>query len=274
MRLITILGASGFVGSHLVAALSARNIDHLAIKRHDEIPRRNLGDVLYCIGLTADFRAKPFETVEAHVCSLSEILQKHVFDSLTYLSSARVYANDTSATETDVLSVNPARADDLYNISKLMGESLTLNCGKQTRVVRLSNIYGDDPDSENFLPAIIRDALTTGKVMLQSAAESAKDYISIDDVVKLLIEICTHGTERLYNVASGKNVTNAELAAGLRAETGCTIEFAPNAPCVTFPLINTERIRSEFGFSPRLLLDELHNLIASERNSISKREKR
>ncbi len=269
MSLITILGASGFVGSHLAAALSVRNIEHLAVKREDPLPRRNLGDVLYCIGLTADFRSKPFETVDAHVCTLREVLQDHEFDSLTYLSSARVYANQsTTAIETNLLSVNPAEADDLYNISKLMGESLTLNCDKHTRVVRPSNVYGSDFDSDNFLSTIIRDALTSGKVTFHSAPDSAKDYVSIDDVVDLLIAIATAGKERLYNLASGKNVTNAELAAALRDETGCTIEFAPDVRSFAFPLINIERIRSEFDFKPRLLSDDLSNLIAAQRKAI------
>ncbi len=265
MGLITIFGASGFIGSHLAAALSARNIEHLAVERNDLAPRSDLGDVVYCIGLTADFRSKPFETVDAHVCTLRKILQDHKFDSLTYLSSARVYANQTTASETDVLSVNPTTADDLYNISKLMGESLTLNCDKHTRVVRLSNVYGNDSDSENFLSTIIRDALTTGKVTLQSAPESAKDYVSIDDVVNLLTQIATRGSERLYNLASGNNVTNAEIASALRAETGCTVEFAPNARRIAFPPIDIERIRSEFGLTPRLLLEDLSNLIAAAR---------
>jgi len=33
------------------------------------------GHVIYCIGLTADFRQKPFETIEAHVSKLAEVAQ-------------------------------------------------------------------------------------------------------------------------------------------------------------------------------------------------------
>lgn len=268
MDLITIFGASGFIGSQLVAELERRKVQHRDIRRDDKLPRQHLGEVIYCIGVTADFRSKPFETVAAHVCKLAEVLRSCEFASFTYLSSTRVYAkHPATACEEDPLIVMPALADDLYNISKLMGESLTLNCGKHTRVVRLSNVYGGDFDSENFLSTIVRDALTAGRVTLQKAPESAKDYVSIDDVVNLLIEIATRGGERLYNLASGNNVTNAELAAALRAETGCTIEFAPNAGRLAFPQINIERIRSEFGFTPRHLRNDLSNLIAAQRKA-------
>ena len=267
MGLITIFGASGFIGSHLVAELERRQVQYRAIGRDDKLRRQHLGEVIYCIGVTADFRSKPFETVEAHVCKLGEVLQSCEFASFTYLSSTRVYANNSAtACEEDLLTVRPAAADDLYNISKLMGESLMLNCNRHTRVVRLSNVYGSNFDSENFLSTIVRDALTTGKVTLQSAPESEKDYVNIHDVVNLLIQIATRGSERLYNLASGKNVTNAELATALRKETGCSIEFAPDAPRLAFPAISIERIRSEFGFKPRLLQDDLSTLIAAAAN--------
>lgn len=271
MNLITVLGASGFMGSHLVTALKARGAEHIALARPDILPNQNLGDVIYCIGLTADFRAQPLETVEAHVCKLREVLESCEFDSLTYLSSTRLYGNGVDTTEeSGSLSVNPNEPDELYNISKLMGESLALSSGKNAKVVRLSNVYGDDFSSRNFLTTIIGEAITQHKIVLRTAPESAKDYVSVDDVVRVLLEIVTRGSERLYNVASGENLTNAKLAAAIRKITGCSIEFAHDAPCVTFPQIDIARIRSEFDFKPRVLLDDLSNLIASYRAAIDR----
>jgi nucleoside-diphosphate-sugar epimerase len=264
MGLITIFGASGFIGSHLVAELERRQIQHSSIRRDDKVPRQHLGEVIYCIGVTADFRSKPFETVEAHVCKLGEVLQSCEFTSFTYLSSTRVYANNSAtASEEDPLVVMPAKAADLYNISKAMGESLTLNCGKTTRVVRLSNVYGDDFNSDNFLPTLIKDAVTTRKLVFQTAPESSKDFISINDAVGTLIEISTRGRERVYNLAAGENVTNRELAQSFSKTLGCTIEFAANAPRVSFPPISINRLKTEFAFKPRRLLDDLEQLIAS-----------
>ncbi len=266
MGLITIFGASGFVGSHLVAELERRQIQHRSIRRDDKVPKQPLGEVIYCIGVTADFRSKPFETVEAHVCRLGEVLQSCEFTSFTYLSSTRVYANNSAtACEEDPLVVMPAKAGDLYNISKAMGESLTLNGGKTTRVVRLSNVYGHDFSSENFLPTLIKDAVSTRKLVLQTAPESAKDFVSINDAVAALIDISTRGRERIYNLAAGENVTNLELAESLCRTVGCTIEFAPNAPRVSFPPINIHRLRTEFAFKPRRVLDELEELVSSYR---------
>jgi nucleoside-diphosphate-sugar epimerase len=263
MSFTTIFGASGFIGSHLVAELQRRKAEHFAIRRDDRLPQQNLGNVIYCIGVTADFRLKPFETVEAHVCKLSDVLQHCEFESLTYLSSTRVYANNAEpASEEAAITVDPANAGDLYNISKAMGESLALNCGRNARVVRVANVYGADFGSENFLATIIKDAVAAGKITLNTTRDSAKDYVSIDDVVYGLIEIATRGRERIYNLASGKRVSNGELAARLSGVTNCQVEFSGNAARLSFPSIVIDRMREEFAFHPSSVLNDLDGLVS------------
>ena len=266
--MITILGASGFIGSQLARKLAADRLDHRAIGRNDPIPDENLGHVIYCIGVTADFRQRPLDTAEAHVCALLELIRNHQFESLLYLSSTRVYADDESSNEEKPLHVSPRNPPDLYNISKAMGESIVMNCAPNARVARLSNVYGPDFHSDNFLPSIVRDAVTGEKLVLRTAPESAKDYISVDDVVNALVQIATRGRERIYNVASGVNVSHRELAEKLRALTGCKIEFVANAPVAKFPPIDIERLRSEFAFAPSSVVDDLPQLVESYKKAL------
>ncbi|HVF23246.1 MAG TPA: NAD(P)-dependent oxidoreductase [Pyrinomonadaceae bacterium] len=268
--MITILGASGFIGSHLARKLATDGTDYRAIGRNDPIPDEDLGHVIYCIGVTADFRTRPLDTVEAHVCALIELIRRHQFESVVYLSSTRVYADDVSSNEDKPLHVRPGNAPDLYNISKAMGESIALNCAHRACVARLSNVYGPDFQSDNFLPSIVRDAVSGEKLVLHTAPESAKDYISIDDVVNVLIQIATRGREQIYNVASGVNVSHRELADKLRELTGCEVEFAANAPVARFPPIDIERVRSEFAFTPSSVLDDLPQLVESYKRALAK----
>lgn len=260
--MITILGASGFIGSHLARRLAALDVDHQAIGRADLVPRTPLGDVVYCIGLTADFRSRRLETVDAHVCTLLQILRDVQFDSLLYLSSTRVYAGAASTHEAAPLLVSPQQADDLYNISKALGEAMVLNCGRRTRVARISNVYGRSA-SDTFLGRILKQAARGHRIVFETALDSERDFISIDDVVDGLVDIATGGRERIYNLASGVNVAQAELADGLRALTGCAIEVAPSAPTVRFPPIDISRMQREFAFAPGRLPDELARLITA-----------
>ena len=266
--MITVLGASGFIGSQLVKRLAALGHQYQAVRRGDSLPSGSLGHVVYCVGLTADFRARTYDTVEAHVCKLLEILRAAEFESLLYLSSTRLYGGSYSTTEETSVCVAPLNPGDLYNASKAMGESLVLNCGRSTRVVRISNVYGGDFDSDNFLTTIIKDAIINRKITLQTSAESAKDYVSIDNVVEALIEIATRGKQRIYNVASGVNVSNDQLTERLQLLTGCEVEYSDSAPLVTFPPISIDRLRAEFGFHTSGVLADAPQLVELYRRNL------
>jgi len=259
----TVLGASGFVGSHVVAELRRINADYYAPVRGDgDIFRRPLGHIIYCIGFTADWRTRPYETVHAHVAFLLTILERATFDSLLYLSSTRIYKRAGTGEEEQPLPFCPSVRDDLFDISKAMGESLCFSGPSNLRVARLSNVYGNDYCSDNFLPSVTRDAVR-GRVVLESDPQSSKDYIGVDEVARLLLAIAAHGQQRLYNVASGRNTTHAEILDALAGATGCSVTTRPNAPLLQFPSISVDRIASEFGFKARPLVDAIGGLADS-----------
>lgn len=272
MALFTIIGGSGFIGRHLAAALKATGQPVSTPERDTPIESLGaLGHVIYCAGLTADFRTRPHDTMEAHVGLVSRILAFGEFESLVYLSSTRIYDGATDGSEEMTFSVDPWSPDDLYNISKLAGESLCLNHeNPNVRVARLSNVYGtgmfsEGPGGQNFLGSVIRDAISTRHVELQSAPGSAKDYVHIGDVVRALVLIAIDGQERIYNVASGHTVSHEQLLDRLAEITGCTWSTAPDSPHIGFPEIMTGRIAAAFAgaglsWSPSRLLDRLPDL--------------
>lgn len=270
---ITILGASGFIGSQLAERLRETGAEFFAPARGAEISGQHLGDVIYCVGLTSDFRTRPLDTVNAHVCELLQVLRDCDFDSLLYLSSTRLYnSHHGLAKEEDPISVAPLSPSDLYNISKLMGESLALSSGRKVRVARISNVYGGDFTSENFLSSIVGDAVTKGKIVLRTSPDSEKDYIGIDDVTEGLIKIASGGQHEIYNLASGVNVSNRALVEGLSRITGCEVEFLPDAARVSFPTNSIERLRAEFGFSPHSVLEDLEGLVNLYKSRLGNRD--
>lgn len=259
----TVLGSSGFIGSHLVKYLKSEGRDCFTPGRQDaNIFKEDLGHVIYCIGFTGDFLQKPFDTVKAHVCHLSEILERAKFESFLYLSSTRVYSGLTAGLEDSCLKVNPQEPDHLYNLSKLMGESVCLFLNRPgIRVARLSNIYGFDPSSSNFLNSIIRDSVDKNKIVFRTSLSSERDFLGVNDVVKILPVISLRGRHRVYNVASGKNVNNKALADRLKQLTGCSVEVDKGAPRVRMPRISIRRIKKEFGFKRLSVLDSLKELV-------------
>ena len=240
----SVFGAQGFVGRNLVQHLRGQGYDVRQFARGDQSWRgSDLGHAFYAIGLTADFRSRPFETIDAHVSVLSDLLRSAAFTSFVYLSSTRVYVRAATTDEATAIPVQPAEPDDLYNISKLMGESACLGSGlKNARVARLSNVFGEDLGSSNFLTAVISEAVDTHCVRLRTSLASEKDYIWIGDVVAALEAIATRGTEKITNVAYGANTTHGEIMTALTQATGARIEVDTDAPMVRFPPIATQRL--------------------------------
>jgi len=260
----TVFGGAGFIGSHLVAHLRARG-HQCNMPGRDQVLKVTgpLGHVVYCIGLTADFRSRPFDTVEAHTGLVASLLRGAQFDSFLYLSSARIYQTAENGSETAQFTVDPADPSQLYNLTKLAAESLCLALARpEIRVARLSNVYGPDFESANFLTAITRDAAQRGAICLEAHPDSAKDYVAISDVIDVLERIALHGRHRVYNVAAGRNVTNATIVKALQDAFGCTVAWTPGARPISTQVIAIERLRDEFDYAPRQLPEQLASLFA------------
>lgn len=268
MQKFTVIGSSGFIGHALTEALTRRSdatvrcvdrqqMTHLS----GPLSGEDFGHVFYCIGLTANFRTRPFDTVQAHVCILRDFLENARFETFTYLSSTRVYEGASSTSETADLKVSPGDPGHLYNLSKLMGESLCHARGANARVVRLSNVYGAAMPQQNFLSQVLRESRESGHVRFLTAPSSSKDYVSIQDVVRWLPLIATRGTHAVYNVATGQNISNDRIGE-LLEQRGVGVGFSPDAPEWSFPLIDTRRLSEEFGPPTSSLAEDFDHLFS------------
>lgn len=268
-QVFTVLGAQGFVGQALSQWLRARGHEvHTPARQLSaaELSASLRGHVVYCIGLTADFRSRPWDTVDAHVGVLRQLLAEGDFASLTYLSSTRVYLGCDVGREDAALTVRPEDPDQLYNLSKLMGESLCHAAHRPerpVRVVRLSNVIGGDVASDNFVYALLREALATGVVRLNTSLDSAKDYVALADVTRMLELIASCGQAHCYNLASGQQTTNGELVDAIARLTGATFSVSDNAPHTHFPRVDICRLRREFGFEPMSPIDYFEEIVVS-----------
>ncbi len=259
-----IFGPKGFIGAHLSARLEQDGWAVRRIARGDESWRgQDLGHVFFCVGLTADFRERPLDAIDAHVSAAAAVLRYARFESFLYLSTTRVYSGAAEAVETARIAVDPTDPGDLYNLSKLAGEAACLAIPRpEVRIARLSNVFGPDMGPQNFLGSIIQ-AAAGGRLHLGQALESAKDYVAVEDVTTALTRIAHSGEARLYNVASGANVTHGELAEALSRLTGCEATVEPGAPVVGYPTIAKQRLSGLMDWAPESVLDRLPALLAA-----------
>jgi len=260
----TVFGGQGFIGAAIARHLQKKGYKVYLPSRSDTSDnlKSELGHVIYCIGLTGDFRVRPFETVEAHICKLANLLKSSDFDSWLYLSSTRIYSGiDNIAKESARLPVFPD-SDGIYDISKLLGEALCLSLkNEKIRVARLSNVYGKGQSTNTFLGSIIDDVKKGEALIINESPDSKKDYISIEDVIDILFKIAMGGRDRLYNVASGVQIRHSDIAKVIEEVSHVPVSFKNGAEKRVFPNIDISKIKQEFGFSPRLLSSDLTILL-------------
>lgn len=260
----TIVGARGFVGRHLVKHLLAKGSTPFTPARDNAgLFSRPLGHVIYCAGLTSDFLERPFETVEAHVTLFARMLKDAVFQSLTYLSSTRLYDSaDGSGNESATLHLDPNEPRHLYDLSKALGESLCINAGRaNVRAARLACVYSDDLSSDGFLHRVVWASRKERNARFDVPPDSARDYIHMDDVIAALLAIAERGKRPIYNVASGVNMTNAELFRLVRRIDGCQIDAQLPPTGRPDPVIDVRPLKADFGLVPKPLVMLLPNLL-------------
>jgi nucleoside-diphosphate-sugar epimerase len=130
------------------------------------------------------------------------------------------------------------------------------------RIARLSNVTGNNFNTNLFLPSIIQDAINFKKINLETRLDSEKDYVYIDDVLEILPKISLEGKNRIYNIANGKNTSNEEIVKKIQEITNCEIEIKKKATTYRFPTISINRIQKEFGFKPTSVLEKFEKIVS------------
>ena len=274
MRQTTVIGAAGFIGGHLVRHLRQQGFDvHEASRDALSWPDAPLGHVFYCAGLTADFAQRPHDTVDAHVALLNRVLQQRRFESLVYLSSTRLYDGSLAdpVGEDTPLTLRPGEPRHLFDLSKALGEALCHAAGgARARVARLSCVVHGAGDADGFLPQLLRDVAQAvaraeegrpPQLSVDTTPFAARDYVHLDDVLRALLLIAVRGTQPVYNVAGGRNLSNRELFARLRELSGCDVVARRHDIVRPAPRIDISRLRNEFGWRPACMLDKLSELL-------------
>ena len=156
-----IIGAQGWIGSSLTNYLRAQGQSPLLVDRSnidDWIKaEQDVDEVFYCVGMTSDFRKFPYQTVDSHVNLWMRVVRNKNIKNFLYLSSTRVYQKSQASFEDSQIVVESNDPGDLYNISKLMGESIVLNdCRVGFRVARVSNVVGSSQPKTTFIGSFLQ----------------------------------------------------------------------------------------------------------------------
>jgi nucleoside-diphosphate-sugar epimerase len=251
----TIFGHTGFIGSFFKNKLFKENL--ILPKKGQIIIKKNLGHIIYCIG-SDDWLNDSYNSYYANLGYIPEIVNKNNYLSFTFLSTSRIYRNQNITKENSNLIINPTNLDNYYNIKKICAESFLLSQkNKKIKIARLSNIYGFNPKSTLLVPTLIKDAIKKRLMKIFINKNCSKDFLSIEDTFSLVMKIIHKGKDKVYNVASGKNISLDKIAKKISFLTNCKILYLNQKKIIKEPIINISKIKKEFKFVPssNLILD-------------------
>ncbi len=275
MEKFTVFGGRGFIGSAFVNELKQQGHDVNVPERDDEsIYNSDLGTVIYSAGY-GDCNKDPFNVLEANVVLLSSLLKKAQFSKLVYVSSTRVYMNQSDASENSDLKICEEDSRRLFNLTKLTAEELCLKSNRDCLIVRPSNVYGLAINSNLFLPSIIRNAINDGKIDMYIAKSYAKDYVSVNDVVSGTLSLLKLDvTPSIVNIAYGRNITANEISEVLTDNIDTEINWLNEGQKgqELFPETDISTLVSLIDYKPRYVLDDLKLLIEDFKKKLQPNE--
>ena len=282
---VVVIGASGFIGTHLMGCLGAKGVAVSAV-HYDRSNGRFYGAhgkttmglrelfkeaqpaaVVYAAGGSSVGASweNPTADFDANVASFQAVLEglrESCPQARTiYLSSAAVFGEGVDEVLTEHSAKRPISP---YGWHKLMAETLVeayaCNYGLPLATVRLFSVVG--PGQKKLL---IWDAMQqlrqTGHLELRGTGNEERDFLSIADTIDAIAAVVERGEFRgeSYNVASGQSHSIRDVANIL-----CEVSGSSAKPIFTgvemagYPRkwrVDITRLR-QLAFAPKLALRE------------------
>lgn len=254
-----VLGATGFLGTHLVAHLDSLGIETVRVggprtehKRDSDgstaEPGERLADRYIDICDLAEVGKLMREVEPSHVFHLAAVrnrgvapvdlscsIQVNVSGTANVAVSAATAGVNRlvvagTAEEYGPIAVPFAEVDverpvTTYGISKMLATRASLACGEMTdlavTVLRISVAYGPGQSESSLLGGLV-SSLTRGEHFAMSYGEQTRDFVWVSDVVEGLVRaaLAPRAAGSIVNFGSGSPVTVAEVARATAAAAG------------------------------------------------------
>lgn len=236
---VTILmtGATGYLGSHVIAKLADPSIEFVVLKRSFSNTSRIPKNISYCTFYDLDKQ------------KLSEIFDRHRFDLILHCAT-NYGRNETDPLQTvEANLLLPLQLLELgrrHGVNVFVNTDTILDKGVNTYSlsksqfrewlkeyskdficcnVALEHFYGPGDDKSKFVSYVINSFLDRAASIPLTPGYQKRDFIYIDDVVDALALIVGHGV-RLekgfyhYEIGTGSGVTIREFVELIQALTG------------------------------------------------------
>jgi UDP-glucose 4-epimerase len=275
---VVVLGASGFLGRGIVAALTRQGTEVLPLGSRDIdlsgaeagtalASRLREGDALVFLSAITPDKGRDSAALMRNLAmgrAVCEAAKKVKLAHLVYASSDAVYPFTAGLVSEE----SPAAVVDLYGAMHRTREiMLAAEAPVPLAVLRPTAVYGHGDTHNSYGPnRFVRMALKESRIPLFGNGEETRDHLYIDDAVAIVVAIIAHGSRGLLNLASGQSESFRTVAEMVAAGVGksVTIEPSPRQNPVTHRHFATTALMQAFP-ALRLtpLADGLKRMIAA-----------
>lgn len=289
-----VLGANGFIGSHLVDALANRGDEVVAFGRFkgetmfavkpnitkfygDFLNESDLDNALkgidyvyHFISTTTPAAAEnnPTIDIETNVrmsVELFNLCVKHGVKRVFFASTGgSVYGSNPNPPYSEEDSALPYSP---YAIGKLSIEHylryFKKKHGLDSVTFRISNPYGERQPfhrKQGVIPIFIESICRNEPVTVYGDGTMVRDFVYVKDVARMIADVGVGSFEHdLYNIGSGEGVSVNTILETVERVTGREAKIVHAETPTTFvhaAVLNTERFKSEFDSAPGITLEE------------------
>lgn len=281
---VTVLGADGFIGSHVVrlALSSGADVEAICVKDPWRLADLSLdsvrcrtwwksedlspaGDALILLGYeppAGDDRLEHELSVNA---GGAERVAARARGRIVFASSADVYGPWHDAPVTEETPAEPATP---YAQAKLEAERRlsAFDCVS----LRIATVFGSGENGPRAIPSFVRALRAGGRPVVHGDGSDVRDYVHVVDVAGALLAAAARPTrQRVLNVGSGTGRSTTEILRDVCAALGAPAD-AEHAPATRPPsrlVVDPGRVAEAYGFVPRpdfsAALDEEVNWLVS-----------
>ncbi len=295
---IIVTGGAGFIGSHIVDAYVRRGhrvvaVDNLSVgfqrnlnpqAKFYKVDIRNLKIVEKifqkekpnlvnhhaAIAEVVKPLKNPIPTYAVNVLGTANVLlafgkygqgrnRKFIFSS----SGGAVYGNPKKLPVTEDAPLEPISP---YGLSKVLDEEIirfySLLYGFNYLILRYPNVYGprQNPKGEAGIVAIFQGLMKEGlRPTIFGDGTKARDYVYIDDIVRLNTICLRRGRNEILNIGWGRKVTDQMIFDSIAKELNFKRKpmYAPFRPGEVYRIaVKAGKAKKVLGWEPRVVLTE------------------
>lgn len=271
---IIVTGASGFIGSNLIAYLISRKFNVIGYYRNISYRIKKLNIENYCIKvknyknlpsgkwhllihLAAESNRNKYQTnfrnIKSSTLELCNDLIKSNFHRVLFLSSSEVYK---SSNKKKITEKGPINHDSNY--AKIKFECEEIFNSKRAIIIRASNIYGPNMGENNIFYDVINQISKKNLNIYIKDIFPVRDFLHVYDLsraIELLVLTDMSGT---FNVGSGRGTSIKSLAQkiiNILSKQNHKIISLNQKKYTSYLTLNSDKIKKKCKWRPKYSLN-------------------